>query len=133
MKKGFTLAELLGVIAILGIIALIAVPVVNNSINESNEELYQTQLNQMIKGAKSYYAEHLDKLPPDNPGSDNNKPCSNNKACITLNELQEEGYLPLDAINPKTGENFSPNSTIQITNNNGKFTYKVLENTLESN
>ncbi len=119
MRKGFTLAELLGVIAILGIIALIAVPVVNNSINESNEKLYQTQLEQMTKGAESYYAEHLDELPEDGEST-----------TITLKVLQDEGYLPLEVNNPKTGEAFSPNSEIEVTNNGGTFNYKVLEDTL---
>ena len=121
MKKGFTLAELLGVIAILGIIALIAAPIVNNSINESDEKLYETQLNQMIKGAKSYYAEHLDELPQNNGDT----------VTITLKKLQDEGYLPLEANNPKTGDPLNPESTIRVTNNNGNFSYEVLENTLE--
>lgn len=125
MKKGFTLAELLGVIAILGILALIVVPVVNNNINNSREKLYTTQLNQMIKGTKDYYAEHLSELPNTNGA----------KVTITLGKLQQEGYLPLDADNPKTGKPLSKNSAIEVTNvtKNGKvhFEYKVLENTLE--
>ena len=130
MKKGFTLAELLGVIAILGIIALIAVPIVNNSINESDEKLYETQLNQMIKGAKSYYADHLDELP------ENGK-----SVTITLEVLQgkvertdgeeTKAYLPLEADNPKTGEPLNPKSQIKVTNDNGTFSYEVLEETLE--
>lgn len=123
MKKGFTLAELLGVIAILGIIALIAAPIVNNSINESDEELYQTQLNQIIKGAKSYYAEHLDELPQNN----------GDKVTITLKKLQDEGYLPLEANNPKTGDRLNPNLTIIVTKNGQTLNYQVDETTIEDN
>ena len=43
MKKGFTLAELLGVIAILGIIAMITVPVIDRSLNQGKSNLSETQ------------------------------------------------------------------------------------------
>ncbi len=134
MKKGFTLAELLGVIAILGIIALIAVPAVNNSINESNEKLYQTQLKQMIKGAKSYYAEHLDALKDVSSSCNvtNVNDCNGSGCCITLKQLQNEGYLPLDVNNPKNGKAFNPNSVIVVTKDGANFKYQVLEDTLEA-
>ena len=44
MKKGFTLAELLAVIVILGLLALIAVPVVLNKIKSTKEDLYNNQI-----------------------------------------------------------------------------------------
>ena len=94
--KGFTLAELLGVIAILGIIALITVPAINRSLNQGRNDLYQTQIEQLKKGAQDYYTEHLDEM-PDDIGSSN---------CKTINELQKDGDLPLDIKNPKTGKSF---------------------------
>ena len=78
--NGFTLAELLGVIAILGIIAMITVP----------------QIEQLEKGAQDYYTEHLDEMPDDINASN----------CKTIDELQKGGYLPLDIKNPKTDEAF---------------------------
>lgn len=119
MKNGFTLAELLGVIAILGIISLIAVPLIDNTINKRNEDLYQTQLNQIIKGAKSYYSEHLSELPK------NNIPAE-----VTLETLQEQGYLPKDdIINPKTKKTFDAKKTeVKVTNLGGsRFEYEVYE------
>ena len=95
-NKGFTLAELLGVIAILGIIALITVPAINRSLNQGKEDLYNTQIEQIKKGAQDYYAEHLSEM-PDN---------INDSSCKTINDLQKEGYLPLDIKNPKTDEAF---------------------------
>lgn len=96
MKKGFTLAELLGVIAILGIIALITVPAINRSLNQGKNDLYETQIEQLKKGAQDYYTEHLSEMPKEVGSS----------ACKTIDELQKNGYLPLDIKNPKTNENF---------------------------
>ena len=45
MKKGFTLAELLGVIIILGVIALISITAITNTMKENKEELYNIQIN----------------------------------------------------------------------------------------
>ena len=128
MKQGFTLAELLGVIAILGIISLIAVPLIDNTINKRNEDLYQTQLNQIIKGAKSYYSEHLSELPQNN-GESKIKP---------LTELQQEGYLPLDIRDPKKKEKDDPSIqklAVKVTkyvNDNGesRFEYEIVKSTI---
>lgn len=55
MKKGFTLIELLAVILILGIIALIAIPAVNNVIEDSRKGAETTTINHIIKAYEDYY------------------------------------------------------------------------------
>lgn len=121
MKKGFTLAELLGVIAILGIISLITVPLVNGSIEKSNEKLYQTQIKQIIKGAKSYYEQNLSLLPDDNEAS----------TSVNLKTLQEAGYLPADIENPKTKKKYSGETKITVTNVKGEGEKDVYEYSVE--
>lgn len=121
MKKGFTLIELLGVIVVLGVIAVIAIPVIDNSINKNKEELYQTQINQIIKGAEDYYASHIKELPKNN-GETKTK---------TIRDLQNAGNLPLDIKNPKTGNHFPPTTTVTITKVNDNYKYTVNEGTVE--
>ncbi len=47
-RKGFTLIELLAVILILGIIALIAIPAVNNIIEQSKKGAFETTANNIV-------------------------------------------------------------------------------------
>ena len=90
MKNGFTLAELLGVIAILGIIAMITVPVIDRSLDQGRSNLSKAQVKQLEKGLEDYYAEHIRELPK-NIGD---------RKCMKINDLQNKGYLPLDIKNP---------------------------------
>ena len=117
MKKGFTLAELLGVIAVLGIIAMIAFPLMDRSITDSDEKLYNTQINQIIKGAKSYYADNLDLL---------NQITEDKQGEVSLETLQKEGYLPIDIKNPRTEKNFEGETQIIVTKENNKYNYEVI-------
>ena len=118
MKKGFTLAELLGVIAILGIIALVTVPAINRSLNQGKDDLYNTQIEQIKKGAQDYYTEHLSELPKQ----------INASACKTIDELQKNGYLPLDVKNPKTDESFPLTTKVCVKKITDKeFEYEVQE------
>lgn len=130
MKKGFTLAELLGVIAILGIIALITIPVIDRSLNQGREKLSKAQETQIKKACQDYYTKNLKELPQ-----------TTGTACKTVKELQEAGFLQLDVKNPKTGKDYSSsfNACVKRTyekDSNGNVTkdyleYDVCENNTE--
>lgn len=115
-KKGFTLAELLGVITILGLLALLIVPAIDKTIKESNETLYQAQLGTIIEGAKEWSADHVSELP-----------VSGGSITITLLELKSGGYIPTDIKNPKTEELFSDDVTVKITEHNSQYKYQVID------
>ncbi len=130
MKNAFTLIELLGVIALLGILALIAVPIVDSSLNKSKENLASTQEKQIIKGAKDMFSEHLKCLP--NSGKTCDLSCANcgssKTTCqIPVTCLQEKGYVDIDLKNPKTGEEYSVASYVEVTQNDNNFKYKFVD------
>ena len=118
MKKAFTLIELLGVIALLGILVAVAIPIIDSSIDKNREELYNAQINQIIKGAKDYYTKNLSELPNDGT-----------EKVITINKLQIEGFLPMDIKNPRTGSNFPPTMKIVVKNENNTYKYTVRDET----
>ena len=84
-RKGFTLAELLAVIVILGIITSITVPIVTDQIDKYKTKVCVTQYDNILNAARSYGADHLTEL-------------GKNKT-ITLKTLNDDGYI--DASNMK--------------------------------
>lgn len=125
MKKGFTLAELLGVIIILALISLIAIPAITDSLSTHKKNLCETQVNYMIAAAKNWGADHLLQLPEEGESM-----------TITLSELIQQGYMQgdqkatieankLKVINPNTNQYFDPDPTITITRTGKKYTYTM--------
>lgn len=100
-NKGFTLIEIMAVLVILAVIALLVVPLVTGSIKDSKQKLYETQLENIKSGAKSYMI-NLD-LPSTKP------------ITVTLDDLQKKGLVDKDIKNPITGEDFNRCMLIQIT------------------
>lgn len=116
MKKGFTLAELLGVLVVLALIAMITFPVVTNSLSSSKIKLCDAQLKQIENAARAYGADHLEILPA-NSGDTYN---------VTLATLSSEGYIDSKIENPVTGKKFNANSVyVTITRENKKYTYEI--------
>ena len=94
MKKGFTLVEVLAVIVILGLLVVIISPVVNNLLGDSEDALYDKQVDSIVKATKKYMVEHSELLPEN----------SDSKA-IYINDLIDNGVIDKDkVINPKTKE-----------------------------
>ncbi len=84
MKKGFTLAELLGVIIILGIVALISIPLINKMIKDSKTDAYNAQVKIIVEAAKTWALNNTTRLPDVN---------SDNEETVSVAELITAGYI----------------------------------------
>ena len=62
-KYGFTMVELLGVILIIGVLALLLIPLINKSLIESKQKLYDSQIKNIELSAESWAMDHLFELP----------------------------------------------------------------------
>lgn len=112
MKKGFTLAELLGVLVILAAILLIIVPTVDKVIKQSKDDLYDKQIDS-IKLAMELWL------------TDNAKLGEGEYIVITLSQLKVAGLIEYDVKNPKTEELFPNDMLLTIRNNDGMLEYEV--------
>ena len=84
MKKGFTLVELLGVIALLGILSVVIIPKVGESITNSKETALKTQEEQIKRATSDFLVENIDLLE------------DNKTITIKLGTLKQKGYIPIN-------------------------------------
>ncbi|MBR2588644.1 MAG: prepilin-type N-terminal cleavage/methylation domain-containing protein [Bacilli bacterium] len=106
-KKGFTLAELLGVIVILGIIGMISIGVIERNIKEGRYKTCKAQEKNIIEGAKMWKI--------DNPADETN--------CVKISVLKQYGYIDEDLKNPVTEEDYNSDTCVNINTNNYTVTY----------
>ncbi len=115
MKKGFTLVEMMAAIVILAVIALLAVPLVEQTMQNIRNDSYKNQIESIRQSARRFGADNIELLPDDGDSAYQ----------VTLLELKELGYVKKDIKNPLTGESFSPDLEIRIENVNGNIIYIV--------
>ena len=96
-KKGFTLAELLGVIVLLGILATVAFPPLLNQLNKSKEKLSDATLKVLGTAAEQYIDDHSSSYPIKD----------GNVYCISLETLVNYNYLKSPIMDASTGEEIS--------------------------
>ena len=113
MKKGFTLVEVLAVIVILGLLVVIIVPVVNNLLGDSEDALYDKQIDSIVKATQKYMVEHSEFM-PDEGGS----------TSFYLYELVNNGVIENNKIiNPKTKEELDGCVVVSYNNEFNQFEY----------
>ena len=115
-RKAFTLIELMGVLVIIGILTVILIPVINNTIKNNKEELYNKQLD-LIKLSAKNLASDNEYILPEEDGEE---------IYVTLGQLRAMGYAEETIINPKTKENFSDNLVVMVIKVGKDYDYEII-------
>ena len=113
-KKGFTLIEIMAIIILLSVISIIIYPVINNTISKSEDDLYDQQIEELVRLSNAWVAGNaIDLVPKEGFTYD-----------LTFEELATQGYIvEKDIINPKTGEVFP--GCMKVTYNSVDSNYNV--------
>lgn len=115
-KKGFTLVEVTAVVVILGVVALIAIPLVENTIQNMRQSSYETQIKVILEGARQWGA--ANRFSSDFPES-------GSTLSIQIGELKAGGFVERDITDPLTREPFGDEEPVNITNGNGTIIYSM--------
>ena len=94
MSKGFTLAELMGVIVILAILGVVVTTAVDRNITNSRYETCLTQEKNIIEAVKMYVTDNPSNLP------------TAAATKVYINNLISGGYLDEEMENPMTGKTY---------------------------
>lgn len=117
-KKGFTLIELIAIIVIISVVALISIPTISSIINNSKDNLLDQQVSIIEVAAKKWGLDNINALPEDDSKS----------GCVSLSELQNNGYLDKDIVNPKTSKTIDGSVKITYLKNYKQYKYEYQNN-----
>lgn len=115
MKRGFTLVELLGIIVVLGVIATIVTPIIQNTLSENKETIYNTLVEQIKGSAKDYLSANTEYLPKE----------ENDYSIIKIGDIKKEGLIQISIKNPKTDNFVSNESFVKVTKKGNNYVYDV--------
>lgn len=118
--KGFTLIEVLAVIAVMAAILLIAVPTITRQLSSIEEGKYNQFKQNLYLAAETYINSNRHSFP--------NLKTHNGSYCISVDTLIQSGWVKSSLKNPKTGKNISENNNSQVLvkNCSGQYKYTYL-------
>lgn len=114
-NKGFTLAEVMGVLAILSILILLIVPNLVNNLKQAKTDLYENQISNIKMALQNWKLANPSLLPNDSEG-----------IYLTIGQLKKDNYLDNDLKNPLDETMWPNDMLVSIVNNNG-YQYNVLK------
>lgn len=143
--KGFTLVELLAVIAIMGMLAVIMVPTISKVIEQNTENSFKNLENSIKSSARAYISDNRYDISLGDSCSGSNASRNIEKindesisdSEITVEMLINKGYLKSNSgeiINPETKKSINKNSSyVKVTYNCSKKDYnygdlKIVDN-----
>ncbi len=120
-NKGFTLAELLVTIMVLGLVATLTIPMITGFINTTKDQACEKQKDMILNAAERYVNDNASTFKLDD------NMCEGKG--ITIQLLQSEGYLNSDNLkNPKTKELINPEEicvTVEEDTNYNQYKYSI--------
>lgn len=118
-QKGFTLIEVLAILAILALIVITTFPAVSGAINRSKERTYESQVKLIEDAASGYVSENVKQLFPNNE----------EVAYVSLSDLKASRVVKnKKVIDPKTGN--AMNGCVKVSKDSyGQYKVKYYEKT----
>ncbi len=114
-KNGFTLAELLGVIVILGFLMLLVFPSVVKKLKEGEANIGGAVQELIFNSAGNYIEGHKNQYPTS----------VNATYCFTLNTLVDEGEISSSLLIDSKGKTLDLNKKVEVKIQNGQKSYKM--------
>ena len=116
-NKGFTLAEILGVVVIIGMLLILVMPVVIDRITSSSEDAGSAEEDIIFDAADQYIREHPNEYPSGKSG----------RYCIPIQTLIDDGKLTEPVTDVTTGEDLSDKSVMVTIYTAGTSDYEIRE------
>ena len=120
-KKAFTLAEILGVIVVIGLLLVIIAPTIINRINSKEENVEEAANKIIFDAASQYITENREHFP------------QGKKYCIKLTDLIEAGKLASPVKDVKTGKDMDNDYVVEVSLYSSGDSYYELKKTSECN
>lgn len=118
-KRGFTLAEIIGVVVVLGLIALLAFPPMLKMIKNSENKVSEANKTLIYTASSQYTAKYMNDFPK----------TKGNVYCITIEDLVKEEFLLSTIVN----EEINLDTKIKITiSSDLKYDYIIDDNCTET-
>ena len=116
-KNGFTLLELLGVIAILVLVVTMVTPVIQKHVKKSQKTISAAQEENIKAAANNWAIDHPDLLPSSEEQT----------YTITLSTLQDGGYISENIKDTTTNTKIRGDLQILIIYRNKHYIYKIVK------
>lgn len=119
-RKGFTLVEIIGVIAVLALIMLVTAPTLLKTLKGADAKEYETFVDNLFLATETHIQKNRDAYPQlENIGG---------TVQVSVQSLQESGYVKKNYENPKLEGPVNPQSQIKVTvQSDGTYKYEYIE------
>ena len=113
-KKGFTLAEILGVIVIIALLLLLLMPTIINKIAQNGDKAGEINDQLIFDAVDNYIEENIDTTKA-------------GTYCIPIQDLVDDGKLVSPVIDVETGEDITDMTIAVTVDSDGNITHQIVE------